>query len=259
MKVKLTWGAVLLALVAAGILGKGVYDSYCRSHPNDSACPAPSPSPTAEPSPSASPSASPTVTPTATPAPTATPTEAPSPTPRACRGGVCPPGRVYINAKKHGKNNFDSTMRCRDQRYCEASTGIKGTFDCALGNEGTEDRRVCEEHHAPGCHRWYYLDPADSQYHQCLPAQHPVASCDHYDQWAEWRYSDPNCKHEKCPTEYNPYTGYCATYEVTHKDGSKHREPIAGFQVIPHGATKLIACGWATTEKVCSNPLTIDQ
>lgn len=146
--------------------------------------------------------------------------------------------------------NYDSTMRCRDRVYCEKSTGIPGTVDCALGNEGTPDRKVCEEAHAPGCHRWYYLD--GGEWHQCLPMEHPVASCDHYDQWIEWKYSEPNCKHKGCPTVYNPYTGYCATDPVK-------REPIAGFQVVPRGKTKFMACGWGPTEKVCSKALDVDQ
>jgi hypothetical protein len=141
-------------------------------------------------------------------------------------------------------------MRCRNKAYCEKATGVPGTVDCALGNEGTDQRRICELQHAPGCHRWYFKTTSGS-WERCMPGEHPWASCDHYDRWQEWRYSQPGCNHKGCPQEYNPYTGYCTTNA---KD-----EPVAGYQMIPHGKTQFMACGSGATEKVCSNPLTVDQ
>jgi hypothetical protein len=250
---KLTWGAVLALLVALGWISVGKFVEYCRNHPEDSACPAIEPTPTPLPLPT------PTATPTPQPSPTATPTPGPTPTPTpaptpivSCRGGTCPPGRLYINAHPQGANYLDSTMRCRDQTYCEKSTGIPGTVDCALGNEGTPDRVACEEAHSPGCHRWYYEGDSGEGWQQCLVGANPVGSCDHYDRWVEWRYSNPNCQHLNCPTEYNPYTGHCAVNPLKH-------EPIAGFQMVPHGKTRFMACGWGPSEKVCSKPVPVDQ
>jgi len=126
-------------------------------------------------------------------------------------------------------------MRCRDQRYCEASTGIPGTTDCALGVEGTTQRIICELAHAPDCHRWKYKGPGMSDWERCLVAQHPVASCDHFDHWIEWQ---------------GPYTGPCET--------NPSGAPIAGWDTVMHGKVEAKACGNGPSANVCSNVLQVD-
>lgn len=260
---KLSIGGILLILVSLGIFSYDKFVAFCKENPNDPACPSvlptPTPLPTATPSPLPTPTGEPTPQPTPSPSvpptPSPSPTATPSPTP-VCRGGTCPTAALYFNAGPHGSMNWNSTPRCRDQKYCEASTGIKGVTDCALGNEGTLDREVCEEAHVPGCARWYYWSAG--QWNRCLPQPHPVASCDHYDRWVEWKYSDPNCKHQGCPTTYNPYTGKCGTEDVVH-GGKLYREPVAGYEVVPRGKTKFMVCGWGPSEKRCSNAMEIDQ
>lgn len=77
MRKKLTWGAILLFLVGAGIIGIDKYEKYCKNNPNDPACPqvepTPSPTPTVEPTPLPTPTIAPTPLPTPTPTPTPTP------------------------------------------------------------------------------------------------------------------------------------------------------------------------------------------
>lgn len=165
-----------------------------------------------------------------------------------CAAGTCPLAARYINAKLGQHNYLDSTERCRDQAYCEKATGVPGTRDCALGAEGTEQRRVCELEHSPGCLRWQFQN-ANGTWERCLVDQHPVASCDHFDAWIAWRWSDPNCQHAGCPEEPNPYLGPCET----RADGA----PIAGNVQTPHGKTNFRACDTGGT--VCSNPIFADR
>jgi hypothetical protein len=150
-----------------------------------------------------------------------------------CLAGICPIDKRYINAKEAGNKYVDSTMRCKDKTYCEKATGIPGTFDCALGVEGTEQRIICELEHSPECLRWYYRD-TDGQFKRCEVFEHPVASCDHYDRYLE---------------QDGPYKGNCETKE----DGF----PIAGNETIPHGKTGFRACD--TNVQVCSKVLELDR
>jgi hypothetical protein len=156
----------------------------------------------------------------------------PSPTVK-CLAGICPLEDRYINAKTSGPNYVDSTERCRNRAYCEKSTGIVGNSNCALGIEGTEQRIVCELEHSPGCLKWYYRDE-NSNWVRCGVEEHPLASCDHYDRYIDWK---------------GAYTGNCET----RPDGY----PIAGNEMVPHGKTGFKACD--TNMQVCSDPLELDR
>lgn len=229
MRKKITIGAILLLLASAGIISYDKFAQYCVSHPTDSWCPQ-IPVPTPEPTPVPTPL--PTVAPTPTP-PEPTPSPSPTTPPNeVCLAGTCP--NLYINAKTSGPNYVDSTMRCRDRAYCERATGIEGSTDCALGVEGTDQRRICELAHSPGCHRWFYLTEDGMAWERCGVEEHPWASCDHYDRYIDYQ---------------GPYTGYCET--------RSNGYPISGYQMVPHGKTLFKACG--SLGDVCSNPLDLDR
>ena len=220
------WGAILLILVGLGWFSKG---KFCQMYPDESIC-APAPIPTPLPTPKPTPIPTPEPTPIPTPEPTPNPT--PTPIVTSCPYGTCPWGDRYINAKVHGQG-ADSTERCRNQGYCEKATGIPGVRDCALGVEGTQARIDCELAHSPGCLKWYYRTP-ENMWERCGVMEHPIASCDHYDGYIDWK---------------GPYTGYCET----RPDGY----PIAGNTVFPHGKTGFKACD--TAGMTCSNVLELDR
>ena len=153
-----------------------------------------------------------------------------------CVCGPVPLDKLHVNIKPHGQG-FDATFRCTDQAYCECATGISGVTDCALGVEGTDQRRACEAE-AYGAPCMIIQETATgSDWLRCLPdGENPDSDglfCDHFEMWQEG----------------TPYTGICQR----NADGN----PIAGTPWIGHGKGWMRACNAAGT--ICSGSSFVDH
>lgn len=242
---KLTFGAIIAALCAAGYIGWDVFFSYCARNPSDAACqanPSPTPSPTATPTPTPVPTPTPTATPTPVPTPVPTPSPTPTvpPTPEptpppqsACPKKLAPGAYVWINNKPMG-HGFDSTPRVHgDPEFCFLIHGVR-IDDCHL--EGWPRKNECEMELIGGCPRWEFTVDKEKVY-ACHDDREALASCDHFG-------TQPNQDDPATKTTGDSLQTLRGFEGRPLACGLQRDEfgPMAGFFTVAHGAAYVRSC-----------------